>query len=247
MEVAAEELAALATLSEPQRARIYELLAAAEQPRSRQQIAETLGLGRTLVAFHLDKLEQAGLVRPVTGPAATGRRGRPAQLYQVTGRELSATLPPRRYGLLAEILVEAAREQRPPEPLQEAAVRVAARRGHRLAAGHAPSDSAAAPTDPTGPATGHTSTGPPAERTDPVRHLHVLLTRLGYEPTRRDDDVLLTNCPFQRLRMLDTDLVCSINAALARGYLEGLGIADRFTARLRPCPSNCCVVLEPAA
>jgi predicted ArsR family transcriptional regulator len=228
MDVAAEELAALATLSEPQRARIYELLAAAEQPRSRQQIAEALGLGRTLVAFHLDKLEQAGLVRPAPGPAAAGRRGRPAQLYQVTEREVSATLPPRRYGLLAEILIEAAREQHPPEPLQEAAVRAAARRGHRLAAGQV-------------------STGPAAEHTNPVRRLHDLLTRLGYEPARRDDDVLLTNCPFQRLRVLDTDLVCSINVALARGYLEGLGVADRFTARLRPCPGSCCVVLEPAA
>ncbi|WP_449062901.1 hypothetical protein [Planomonospora algeriensis] len=59
--------------------------------------------------------------------------------------------------------------------------------------------------------------------------------------------MLLTNCPFQRMRAVDTELVCSVNAALARGCLDGLNASERFTARLRPCPDNCCVLLEPAA
>ncbi len=77
--------------------------------------------------------------------------------------------------------------------------------------------------------------------------LRDLLTRLGYEPSDDGDNLVLTNCPFHRVRVLDTELVCSINAALATGYLEGLGVDGDFTARLRRCPTNCCVVLDRSA
>ncbi len=228
MDAARAEVIALGVLAEPQRARIYDYLAAANAPRTRQDVADALGLGRTLVAFHFDKLEQAGLIESVAPEAvATGRPGRPAQWYQVTQREISASVPPRRYELLAEILVQAAGEHVPPEALGEAALRVARRRGRDLAAER-----------------------PHARQPDSEsvpRMLRDLLTRLGYEPSDDGDSLVLTNCPFHRLRVLDTELVCSINAALATGYLEGLGADGDFTARLRPCPTNCCVVLDRSA
>ncbi|MEV0150307.1 MULTISPECIES: helix-turn-helix domain-containing protein [unclassified Nonomuraea] len=212
------DLEALGLLSEPQRARIYAFLAGAAHACTRQEICQALDMGRTLVAFHLDKLEQTGLVEVVAEAAGTGRRGRPAQRYRATARELSASVPPRRYELLAEILLQAAQEHRPPEPFAQAATRVAVRRGRELAAGHPAPDG-----------------------------LWPLLRGLGYEPAADGGTVLLTNCPFQRMRAVNTDLVCSVNAALAQGYLDGLGATGQFTARLRPCPDNCCVLLEPAA
>ncbi len=228
MNGAPADVIALGVLAEPQRARIYDYLAAANAPRTRQDVADALGLGRTLIAFHFDKLEQAGLIESVAPEAvASGRRGRPAQWYRVTQREISASVPPRRYELLAEILVQAAGEHVPPEPLGEAALRVARRRGRDLAAER-----------------------PDARQPDPGSRpelLRDLLTRLGYQPSDDGDSVVLTNCPFHRLRVLETELVCSINAALATGYLEGLGADGDFTARLRPCPTNCCVVVDRSA
>jgi predicted ArsR family transcriptional regulator len=223
MDTAARDVLALVALAEPQRARIYDHLASAKGPRTRQDVSTALGIGRTLLAFHLEKLEQAGLIEPVAvDPVSTGRPGRPPQRYQVTQQEISATVPPRRYELLAEILVQSVGEQVPGEPLREAALRVARRCGLEVARDQ------------------HAQDNPRTAR----QRLSDLLTQLGYEP--RDDaaGVVLTNCPFQRLRELDADLVCSINAALAAGYLEGLGANRYLSARLRPCPTNCCVVLE---
>ena len=105
MNAVAGTLAALSSLSEPQRARIYQYLVSAKGPRTRQQISEALAIGRTLVAFHLDKLQQVGLILPAAEPVAAPRPGRPPRRYVVAQQEVSATVPPRRYELLAEILV----------------------------------------------------------------------------------------------------------------------------------------------
>ena len=223
MNRAGEDLHALAVLAEPQRARIYAHLTASREPRTQQEISQALGMGRTLVTFHLDKLQRTGLVHPVPTDAAPDGRGRPPQRYAASDQELIATMPPRRYHLLAEILVRAAGQQIPGEPLRAAATRVARRQGVELAQTEA-------------------EAGQHQGRPGSLMHL---LTRLGYEPHQDGDTIVLTNCPFQRLRAADTELVCSINAALGTGYLEGLSMSDGVSARLRPCPVNCCVVLEP--
>ncbi len=61
----------------------------------------------------------------------------------------------------------------------------------------------------------------PTRRCRQARHprelLTKLLTRLGYQPREDGQSVVLANCPFLRLRAADTQLVCSINAALAAG------------------------------
>ena len=225
MESASRDVLALAVLSEPQRARIYAYLVSANGPRTRQDVSEALRIGRTLAAFHLDRLEHAGLIRLVGAGPVTGRPGRPARRYQVAQPEVSASVPPRRYELLAEILVQAAGEQGANEPFVAAALRVASRRGRQLAAGYRDVRQEGAAPEP----------------------LSDLLTWLGYQPSEQGREVLLTNCPFQRLRELDTKLVCSINVALAAGYLQELGVDDNVSAHLRPSPTNCCVVLSRSA
>lgn len=221
-----DALEVLGVLAEPQRARIYGHLTGASHPQTQQEVCEDLSLGRTLVAFHLNKLQRAGLVQTVAPTAARGGRGRPPQRYTVSDRELIATVPPRRYELLAEILVRSIREQSAGEPLPSTAVRVARARGAEMAR----------------EGTDLTTDGP-----SPQTALFQLLSRLGYEPLHEGDALLLSNCPFQRLRVTDRELVCSINAALNAGYLDGLGMSDAVTASLRPCPTNCCVVLKPTA
>ena len=104
-------LAGLATLDDPVRRRLYEYVSEQDQPVSRETAAAAAGIGRALAAYHLDKLTEAGLLeagyqRPAGrgGPGA----GRPAKLYRPSGRELSVSVPPRAYELLARLLAEAA-------------------------------------------------------------------------------------------------------------------------------------------
>lgn len=92
------------------RRRAYEVVVEAGRPAGRDEIARELGIGRTLAAFHLDRLVQAGLLEPVfarlsgrTGPGA----GRPAKLYRRSAAQVEVTLPPRSYVEVGSVLAEA--------------------------------------------------------------------------------------------------------------------------------------------
>ena len=216
------DLETLGVLVEPQRMRVYEHLLAAASPSSLADIGGSLGMSRTLLAFHLAKLVESGFVE-VLAPEASGRRGRPSQLYRATRQEVAASVPTRNYALIAEVLLEASGDS---GPIADAARRVAHRRGVELGAAErvrrAP----------------RTTSGQLA----PVLRL---LSRLGYAPRREGDRVVMASCPFDRLRDTNLGLVCAINHALAGGYLEGLELPD-LSAELEPCPDMCCVVVSPA-
>ncbi|TQM55241.1 helix-turn-helix domain-containing protein, partial [Halopolyspora algeriensis] len=105
------ELAGLSSLEDPVRRRLYEYVGEHDEPVSRDQAATAAEVGRTLAAYHLDKLVEAGLLattyqRPAGrgGPGA----GRPAKLYTRAEQELAVSVPPRDYELLARLLVESA-------------------------------------------------------------------------------------------------------------------------------------------
>jgi predicted ArsR family transcriptional regulator len=126
----ARDLTRLAVLDEPIRRRLYDYVRGSAEPVGREQAAEAVGIGRSLAAYHLDKLAELDLVtvtyrRPEgrTGPGA----GRPAKLYAAEG-ELSVSVPPRHYELAAELLAEAAETSATPNA-------VAARAGRRLGEG----------------------------------------------------------------------------------------------------------------
>ncbi|GAB3030240.1 helix-turn-helix domain-containing protein [Parafrigoribacterium mesophilum] len=104
----ADVLARLGSLDDPVRRRLYEYVCDCDQPAGRDQAAAATGISRTLAAYHLDKLVKAGLLsatyaRPPgrSGPGA----GRPAKVYSRAERELSLSVPPRNYPLLARLLV----------------------------------------------------------------------------------------------------------------------------------------------
>ncbi|WP_238016175.1 helix-turn-helix domain-containing protein [Dactylosporangium sp. AC04546] len=123
------EVESLAVLGEPQRRAVYEHVAAAAVPVSRDGVAEALGIGRNLAAHHLDKLAEAGLLEISFAQRSGPRAGRPSKLYRRAPRELSVSLPPRGYRVLAEVFADAV-EEVGAEPALYAAAR---KQGARLA------------------------------------------------------------------------------------------------------------------
>lgn len=125
------DAAAIAALAEPQRRAVYEHVAAAGVPVSRNAVADALSIGRTLAAHHLDRLAEAGLVE-VSFARVNGRTGpgsgRPSKLYRRTAAERELTLPPRDYRTLATVLADAVEEAGVEPALFEAA----RRQGERL-------------------------------------------------------------------------------------------------------------------
>lgn len=102
-------------LADPVRRRLYEHIASTGRPMRRDEAAEAAGIARPLAAYHLDRLVKAGLLstsyaRPdgAGGPGA----GRPAKHYEPVHDEVSVTVPPRTYGLLAQMLADAAMADR---------------------------------------------------------------------------------------------------------------------------------------
>jgi predicted ArsR family transcriptional regulator len=105
-----DDIGAISALADPVRRSAYQAVVGAGGPVGRDEVAEALGIGRTLAAFHLDKLVDAGLLEVSyarrsgrTGPGA----GRPAKLYRRSAAEHEVSLPPREYRTAAELLAEA--------------------------------------------------------------------------------------------------------------------------------------------
>jgi Predicted transcriptional regulator len=212
-----EGLDRIATLDDPVRKQLYGYIAGQAEPVSRDQAAAAAGIGRTLAAYHLDKLAEAGLLttryqRPDgrRGPGA----GRPAKLYTKADDELAISVPPRDYEMLARLLVAAVE--------QDAAgdVRTAVDKS-AYAAGRAAGRNA-----------GTALAG---------------LRRCGYQPHLDDSgEVSLGNCPFHRIAQENPELVCRLNLRLVKGILAGAGEAAG-RARLDPRPGRCCVTIRPSS
>src|SRR5919108_4779703 len=106
-----EPVGALSALGDPTRRSAYDYVCAQGRPVGRDEVAGALGVGRTLAAYHLDRLAKDGLLSVAykrrsgrTGPGA----GRPAKLYERSGQEIGVSVPPRDYGVAARLLADAA-------------------------------------------------------------------------------------------------------------------------------------------
>jgi predicted ArsR family transcriptional regulator len=211
-----EDIEAIAVLQDPVRRQLYDYVAAQDHEVSRNEAAEGAGIQRTLAAFHLDKLVDAGLLetesRRLSGRSGPGA-GRPAKLYRRSGVERRFSVPARDYGVAADLLAEVAESARLDVELQAAARRKG--RAARAAAG--PIDGLAAAKD--------------------------LLTARGYEPRLAADGTVLrmANCPFHALSEQHPALVCGMNLALLEGLMEG---ADGLRVGMDARPGLCCVVVE---
>ena len=106
----AERVTGLAALADPIRRELYLFVAAQPEPVSRDRAAEGVAVPRHTAKFHLDKLVEQGLLatefQRLSGRQGPGA-GRPTKLYRRSGRELSVTLPARRYDLAGQLLASA--------------------------------------------------------------------------------------------------------------------------------------------
>ncbi|MGI8536578.1 MAG: helix-turn-helix transcriptional regulator [Mycobacteriales bacterium] len=217
-------------LGEPQRRAVYEFVNEQHGPVTRSSVADALGITRTLAAFHLDKLLDAGLLeadfrrlgdRP--GPGA----GRPAKRYRTAGGEVNFSVPPRRYDIAGRILARAVAESVPGVPVSEQARRLAREEGLGTGARY------------------RTEQGARRRNADQTLELAgEVLHELGYAPQRSTpSELLLRNCPFHRLVEIAPDLICGVNHAFLEGLLAGLAGSRAVHARLDPSVAGCCVVL----
>lgn len=206
----------LSSLDDPVRRRLYGHVIAHDGPVSRDQAAAAVGIGRTLAAYHLDRLTEAGLLaatyeRPAGrgGPGA----GRPAKLYRPADREFMVSVPPRAYDMLARLLAEAV-EKDANDAVRATLHEVAHDTGRRTA----------------------TAAG---------GKLVAALRECGYQPCDRDGSIIeLRNCPFHRLAHDHPELVCGLNLSLVGGIVAG-SRRKRARAALEPGPDRCCVVVHP--
>ncbi|MFD2467390.1 helix-turn-helix transcriptional regulator [Amycolatopsis silviterrae] len=121
-----EDIEAIAVLQDPVRRRLYDYVAGQDHDVSRNEAAEGAGIQRTLAAFHLDKLVDAGLLetesKRLSGRSGPGA-GRPAKLYRRSGVERQFSVPARDYRVAADLLAEVAETARLDVELQAAARR----------------------------------------------------------------------------------------------------------------------------
>lgn len=125
-----DDVESLGALAEPVRRALYRWVVAQAEPVSRDQAAAGAGVARHTAKFHLDKLVADGLLetefRRLTGRDGPGA-GRPAKLYRRSARQVSVTLPPRRYELAAQIMAAALDRGGSADALAEAAADVGRR------------------------------------------------------------------------------------------------------------------------
>ncbi|MEB8342944.1 helix-turn-helix transcriptional regulator [Streptomyces endophyticus] len=116
--------AALGALTDPVRRRLYRYVAAQPDDVGRDAAAEAAGVSRSLAAFHLDKLVEAGLLtassRRLSGRTGPGA-GRPAKVYRRAEVEHAVSLPPRSYGSVGHLLASTVENAGLDRELQEAA------------------------------------------------------------------------------------------------------------------------------
>ena len=210
-----QRLSALAALGDPVRKRLFELVSDSGTALSRDDCAAALGLPKSTIRAHLDKLVDEQLLRVEfrkigarTGPGS----GRPTKLYATARCEVSASVPPRHYDLAASLLAAGVQHSIDTGVgIEESLAQVAREEGLRM--GRVAGD------------------------------IQTLLAETGYSPeSDGDGGTIMANCPFHRLSQDHQSVVCALNGALLGGALEGCGDARHVLAPDQEI-SHCCARL----
>ena len=220
----------IAALDQPLRRDLYALLVSRDDWVGRDEAADALDLPRSVAAFHLDKLADAGLVdvRYERAPGRSGPgAGRPAKQYRRSDREVSLSLPERHYDLAGALLADAVADATASGRSVGKALQQAARRAG-IEIGAAVREAL------------------PRRRSAAATRAAAMaaLERLGYEPRVEGADIALANCPFHALAERHRPLVCGMNLDLLSGVAEGLDAEERLAPRLQPEDGMCCVRLR---
>jgi predicted ArsR family transcriptional regulator len=221
----AADVASVAALGEPVRRALYRYVVAQDEPVGRERAAAGTGVAHHVAKFNLDRLVADGLLdveyRRPPGRGGPGA-GRPTKLYRRAARDISVSLPERRYDLAGRVMAEA--------------ITVAGRDGVPVA------DAVHAAARATGRRLGE---GAGVDGADPVEDVSEVLAGNGYEPRAADGEIVLANCPFHRLAADFTELVCGMNVDLVGGVIDAV-CPGELAARLSPAPGRCCVTVGEA-
>lgn len=220
----AHRVTKLGALADPVRRALYRFVA--EQPGavSRSQAADGVDVPAHTAKFHLDRLVDEGLLvtefRRLTGRTGPGA-GRPAKLYRRSRKEVTVSLPHRRYDLAGDVLADAVERGLAGTAMDQAVGDAATAAGTRAVAEAAPGDGAE------------------------VDRVAAVLAPFGYEP-HVGEEVTLRNCPYDQLAGDHPDLVCGMNAAFVGAVVDALGCSGLATT-LDRAPGRCCVRVGPHA
>jgi len=214
----ADRLAALASLGDETRRRLFEHVRSSPSAVGRDDAAAALSLPRSTASFHLDRLVRDGLLavefRKLGGRAGPGS-GRPAKLYRPALDEVGASVPERSYDLAGELMASAIEASMAGGgSVRKALADTAYERGRSSAGGGA--------------------------------SLEELLTGVGYRPAPDGEGgFLLMNCPFHRLADGHADVVCAMNGAFLSGALAAGGIPEENVEEDRSA-GRCCARIRPS-
>lgn len=191
-------------LGDPTRRRVFFVVREAGEPRTKDDVADAVGIDRRLAGFHLDKLVEQGFLdaeyrrREKGGPGA----GRPPKLYMLAESERAVALPERHYEVLAELLLRALSE--PGASPQEQLERVGFEFGQSLA-----TEQLAAGASPFTP-------------TQAIAEVVRVLTRFGFAATSEDAGTTIKACacPFEEMAFHDPERVCGLDRSIWKGVLS---------------------------
>ena len=215
------QVSGVATLKDPTRQALYRFVAGEARPVTRDEAATAVSVPRSVAAFHLDRLTEAGLLevefRRLSGRQGPGA-GRPSKLYRRSEREVSVSLPERHYDVVGRVLARAVSDALAEDkPVAETLEHAASELGRTLARD--------------------------IRERRPSSTVTEALEDYGFEPRTEGADIVLGNCPFHALADEYRELVCGMNVHLVKGVIQGLGVKG-IRARLQPEPGLCCVRLR---
>jgi predicted ArsR family transcriptional regulator len=224
-EAFARRVTVLGALADPIRRRLYRFVSDQPDAVSRDQAADGVDVPRHTAKFHLDRLVAEGLLvtefRRLTGRTGPGA-GRPAKLYRRARKEVAVSVPSRRYDLAGQVLADAVERTLGGMPMDEALDTAAANAARIVVAAEAP--------DAGGPALGQVA---------------AVLTAYGYEPRVEEHELVLGNCPFDRLAAEHQQVICGLNLRFISALGDELGCAG-VAAEDRPRGEHCCVRVTSA-
>jgi predicted ArsR family transcriptional regulator len=206
-------------LQQPTRARLFALLAALKGPASTEQVAARVGLHRSGVRVHLERLEAAGLVERRRAPQP---RGRPRDAWSISARAQPGGERPRAYAELAGWLASAI----PPQAERLREVETAGRRlGRQLAA-----DTLDLALD------------------QRIQAMLAALGFQPSAPSTKANTVCfeLGNCPYRAAVRANQPVVCTLHRGLTQGLLDTVGpqaVLRAFVPR-DPDQAGCLIEIE---
>jgi predicted ArsR family transcriptional regulator len=200
-------------LGDPTRHAIFRHIAASEEPIGVADLNEHFPFNHNAIRQHLAKLVAAGLV--TERRAATGGRGRPRLLYELSPAvegQWGTTGP---YERLSRMLVEIIRSGRPAEEV-----------GRRCAP-------LFAPPSPTGDGAADISAAMERQGFEPE-----------VRTTRRGTEVVLHRCPFAAAATADRPTVCSLHLGIAEGLAAGSDVGVEELVGYDPRRAGCRIRLR---